>query len=60
MNVARWYGVDPESALRQANARFRRRFGWMEAEAHRLGTPLESMTLTEMDALWERAKAMEA
>ncbi len=60
VNVARWYGVDPESALRQANARFRARFGWMETEAHRAGRPLESMTLAEMDALWERAKAMEA
>jgi tetrapyrrole methylase family protein/MazG family protein len=60
VNVARWYGVDPESALRQANARFRRRFGWMEGEAHRLGTPLEGMTLQEMDALWEQAKATEA
>ncbi|MHB1317015.1 MAG: bifunctional methyltransferase/pyrophosphohydrolase YabN [Anaerolineae bacterium] len=60
VNVARWYNVDPESALRQANARFRRRFGWMEAEAHRLGTPLEGMTLQEMDALWEQAKATEA
>jgi tetrapyrrole methylase family protein/MazG family protein len=59
VNVARWYDVDPESALRQANGRFRRRFGWMEAEAHRLGSPLEGMTLQEMDALWEQAKATE-
>ncbi|MFO7696580.1 MAG: nucleoside triphosphate pyrophosphohydrolase [Anaerolineae bacterium] len=60
VNVARWYEVDPESALRQANARFRRRFGWMEGEAHRLGRPLEGMTLQEMDTLWEQAKATEA
>ncbi|NLT73619.1 MAG: nucleoside triphosphate pyrophosphohydrolase [Chloroflexi bacterium] len=59
VNVARWYDLDPESALRQANGRFRRRFAWMEAEAHRLGTPLEGMAMEEMDALWERAKEAE-
>jgi len=56
VNLARWYHVDPESALRQANSRFRARFGWMEAEAHRAGTPLEQLSLQEMDDLWERAK----
>jgi len=59
VNVARWYGMDPESALREANSRFRRRFGWMEAEAHRQGKSLEGLTLAEMDALWEQAKACE-
>jgi tetrapyrrole methylase family protein/MazG family protein len=57
VNYARWSDVDPESALRASNARFRRRFGWMEAQARRAGRTLSSMTADELDALWEAAKA---
>ncbi len=57
VNLARWHDIDPESALREANLRFRQRFGRMEAEAHRLGTPLEEMSPAELDRLWEQAKA---
>ena len=56
MNLARWQDVDPESVLRQASARFARRFAAIERHAHEAGTPLEDMTLEEMDALWEQAK----
>ena len=58
-NLARHLKVDPEAALRAANAKFTRRFGRIEdwlAEAGR--TPGQS-DLTEMDALWDRAKAEE-
>lgn len=58
-NLARHLQVDPEAALRRANAKFTRRFGRIEdwlAEAGR--TPAES-DLAEMDALWNRAKAEE-
>ncbi len=57
VNYARWLKVDPESALREANARFRERFGKMEAAAKRIGKPLKEMSLEELDALWELAKA---
>jgi tetrapyrrole methylase family protein/MazG family protein len=57
VNLARWMKVDPESALRQANARFRRRFGHIETTAHHQGRSLAEMTLDEMDALWNEAKA---
>ncbi len=57
VNLARWHGIDPESALRGANARFRRRFSRMEAEAHSRGTPLEELSPAELDQLWEQAKA---
>ena len=58
-NLARHLNVDPEAALRAANAKFTRRFGRIEdwlAEAGK--TPAES-TLVEMDDLWNRAKAGE-
>ncbi|OYU39036.1 MAG: nucleoside triphosphate pyrophosphohydrolase [Pseudorhodobacter sp. PARRP1] len=58
-NLARHLEVDPEAALRAANAKFSRRFGRIEdwlAEAGR--TPADS-DLAEMDALWNRAKAEE-
>jgi tetrapyrrole methylase family protein/MazG family protein len=56
VNYARWLKVDPEAALREANARFRVRFGRVEAAAKRLGKPLTDMSLEELDALWEEAK----
>jgi tetrapyrrole methylase family protein/MazG family protein len=59
VNYARWLKVDPESALREANARFRSRFEHVEAAAKRQGKPLKGMSLEEMDALWEQAKAAE-
>lgn len=52
VNLARHLGIDPESALRKANAKFERRFRRIEA------TPgFAGMTLAEMDALWTQAKA---
>lgn len=59
VNLARWLKVEPESALREANARFRRRFEWMEAEASRRGTSLGDLGLTELDSMWEEAKRRE-
>ena len=56
VNLARWASIDAESALREASARFARRFGAIERHAQEAGTPLEEMTLDEMDALWEQAK----
>lgn len=59
VNVARLLGVDPESALKAANRKFRRRFAHVEAGlAARGRTPAES-NLEEMDALWNEAKAGE-
>jgi tetrapyrrole methylase family protein/MazG family protein len=56
VNYARWLKVDPEAALREANARFRKRFERMEADAKQLGKPLKDMTAEELDSLWEKAK----
>jgi tetrapyrrole methylase family protein / MazG family protein len=59
VNLARFLKVNPEDALRRATDRFADRFHFIEAEAARTGRALESMTLAEMDSLWEEAKARE-
>lgn len=59
VNYARWLEVDPESALRESNARFRRRFGYMERQARSSGRSLEEMDAAALDALWEAGKASE-
>ena len=56
VNVARKLGVDPEDALRGTTRRFRDRFKHVEQAAQQQGRELSSMTLEEMDAIWERAK----
>jgi tetrapyrrole methylase family protein/MazG family protein len=55
-NLARWYKVDAESALREANARFRQRFSFIEASARAQGGSVSDLTLDEMEALWQAAK----
>jgi len=58
-NLARHMNIDPEAALRATNAKFTRRFGRIEDFLAELGkTPAQS-DLTEMDALWTRAKLEE-
>ena len=59
VNLARWYQIDTESVLREANARFADRFATVERLAREAGARLEEMSLEEMDALWERAKSAE-
>jgi ATP diphosphatase len=58
-NLARHMKVDPESALRAANAKFTRRFSRIEALLAEAGKRPEDSDLAEMDALWNRAKAEE-
>ncbi|WP_456390477.1 nucleoside triphosphate pyrophosphohydrolase [Profundibacter sp.] len=58
-NLGRHLDLDPEAALRKANAKFTRRFEAVEAKLAKRGkTPAQS-TLTEMDALWNAVKAKE-
>lgn len=58
-NVARHLRIDPEHALRRANAKFVRRFGAVEAKLAERGTSPAKSTLAEMDALWDEAKREE-
>jgi ATP diphosphatase len=58
-NVARHLKLDPETALRGANAKFERRFRRIEALLRESGKSTEGANLAELDALWDRAKAEE-
>ena len=58
-NLARHLKADSESALEGSTAKFARRFRAVEAGAKAAGRDLKSMTLEEMDALWDKAKDAE-
>ena len=59
VNVARFLDIDPEEALSFTSEKFVRRFGYVEETARSLGRELTSMTLDEMDRLWDEAKERE-
>ncbi len=59
VNLARHVGVDPDLALRGTNAKFERRFSYIERTLAAQGRSLESASLAEMDALWNEAKTRE-
>jgi len=59
VNFSRWQGVDAESALREANMRFKYRFGYIEQHAKKNDHPITEMTLDEMEGLWKEAKTIE-
>ena len=58
-NLARHLKIDPEAALRAANAKFTRRFGFIESALARDGRRPQDSDLREMDALWDQAKLAE-
>jgi len=57
VNIARFLGVDPETALRRSNEKFDNRFRYIESSIKKQGRALKDTSLEEMDALWEEAKA---
>ncbi|WP_295515106.1 nucleoside triphosphate pyrophosphohydrolase [uncultured Pseudomonas sp.] len=59
VNLARHLRVDAEDALRQANAKFERRFRYIEEALKAQGRTPQAATLEEMDALWDAAKVAE-
>jgi ATP diphosphatase len=59
VNLARHVDADPEMALRGANAKFERRFAYIEQALVARNRSLEDATLKEMDALWNEAKEHE-
>ena len=60
VNIARYLALDPESALRRTNRKFRRRFQWMEERLHENGTSPEQATMDELESLWQQAKRQES
>ena len=57
VNAARLYGLNPDTALERTCAKFKRRFTYLEEHTIRQGRDLKDMTLAEMDAIWDEAKA---
>ncbi|PYG34550.1 nucleoside triphosphate pyrophosphohydrolase [Pelagimonas varians] len=58
-NLARHWKIDPEAALRAANAKFTRRFEFIEAQLQAMGKAPSDSDLAEMDTLWDAAKRAE-
>ena len=56
VNLARYAGVDPETALRSTNEKFERRFRYIEEVLRSQAKELEQCSLEEMDKLWNEAK----
>jgi MazG family protein len=59
VNIARYLSVDPESALRKSNRKFKRRFQWVEAQLHESGRSADQAPMEELESLWQQAKAEE-
>lgn len=59
VNLARYLSIDPESALKRTNRKFRARFGFIEQAIREQGRELESASMEEMESLWQQAKAQE-
>lgn len=56
-NLARHLDIEPETALKRTNRKFRSRFKFVERELKRQGRALDDASLDEMDSLWDKAKA---
>lgn len=59
VNAARLYNIDPETALERTNKKFMKRFGYLESKTIKEGRSLKTMTLDEMNVIWEEAKAFD-
>ena len=56
VNAARLYDINPDNALEMTNAKFRRRFNYVEEQTLKQGRSLKDMSLADMDSLWNEAK----
>ena len=59
VNIARYLSLDPESALKKTNRKFKRRFQWMEDQLRASGRGPADATMDELESLWQQAKAQE-
>jgi len=59
VNIARYLSIDPESALRKTNRKFKRRFQWMEARLQESGRSAGQASMNELESLWQQAKREE-
>ena len=59
VNIARYLSLDPESALKKTNRKFKRRFQWMEQRLRQEGRNPDQATMEELESLWQQAKQLE-
>src|SRR6266404_3181346 len=59
VNIARYLSLDPESALRKTNRKFKRRFQWMEERLRDGGRAPQQASMDELEILWQQAKQQE-
>jgi nucleoside triphosphate diphosphatase len=59
VNIARYLSLDPESALRKTNRKFKRRFQWMEERLRANGKGPQQASMDELESLWQQAKQQE-
>jgi nucleoside triphosphate diphosphatase len=59
VNIARYLLLDPESALRKTNRKFKRRFQWIEEQLRAGGRAPQQASMDELEALWQQAKRQE-
>lgn len=59
VNIARYLSVDPESALKKTNRKFKQRFQWMEQRLEESGRKPEQANVEELESLWQQAKEQE-
>ncbi len=59
VNIARYLSLDPESALKKTNRKFKRRFQWVEAQLREKGGSIHNSNLEEMESLWQESKKLE-
>ena len=59
INAARLYKINPDNALESTNAKFIRRFNYLEENTIKKGIDLKSMSLNDMNAIWNEAKQLE-
>jgi MazG family protein len=59
VNIARYLSLDPESALRKTNRKFKRRFRWMEEQLRQSGRGPQQAAMDELESLWQEAKRQE-
>jgi tetrapyrrole methylase family protein/MazG family protein len=57
VNLARYYKLDPEEALRTTNVKFTNRFQYIETEVRAEGKQMSELTLEELDEIWEKSKS---
>jgi MazG family protein len=59
VNIARYLSLDPESALKRTNRKFKRRFQWLEEQLRAQGRAPQDASMDELENLWQQAKQQE-